>query len=202
MAKNTVYQFKITLEGISPPIWRRIQVLDRYSFWDLHVAIQDAMGWEDYHLHQFNAVNPKTGNKERIGIPEHGYEESTFGDEKTLAGWKLKIKDYFSETHPSMEYEYDFGDDWVHIIKFEGEVEKEEKVQYPRCIEGKRACPPEDVGGAWGYAEYLKILSNPNHEEYKNTLEWRGPFDPEAFDKDTHFDNPKERFKIAFEDRF
>jgi len=58
---SPVYQFKITLEDAKPPIWRRIQVPETYTFWDLHVAIQDAMGWSDYHLHEFGMVNPSTG---------------------------------------------------------------------------------------------------------------------------------------------
>ena len=64
-----VYQFKITLKGIKPPIWRRIQVPENYTFWDLHVAIQDSMGWEDYHLHEFEILDPSKGLKVNIGIP-------------------------------------------------------------------------------------------------------------------------------------
>ena len=70
-----VYQFKISLDNISPSVWRRIQVPETYTFWDLHVAIQDSMGWLDYHLHQFETKNPKTGAKEIIGIPEEIYDD-------------------------------------------------------------------------------------------------------------------------------
>lgn len=112
--QKNIYQFKITLEGIKPPIWRRIQVPESYSFWDLHVAIQDSMGWEDYHLHEFKILNPKTGIKDNIGLP------SDEGDEETiLPGWKTPISSYFSASNKEADYEYDFGDSWDHKVSLE-----------------------------------------------------------------------------------
>jgi hypothetical protein len=87
-----VYQFKIALKDVKPPIWRRIRVPETYTFWDLHVAIQNVMGWSDYHLHLFDVVDPSTGMKCEIGIPEKEYDAY----EETLPGWKQKIADYFS----------------------------------------------------------------------------------------------------------
>lgn len=191
-----VYQFKITLRHIKPPIWRRIQVPETYTFWDLHVAIQDAMGWSDYHLHMFEIVDPSTGMKIEIGIPE---EE--FGEYRgTLAGWRQKIADYFSMENPKADYVYDFGDNWEHNIQLEKILPREKDVDYPRCIKGKRACPPEDCGGVWGYEEFLKAIKDPKHEEHEEMLEWiGGEFDSEHFDvNEVVFDDPDERRKIAF----
>lgn len=188
-----VYQFRITLKGSKPPIWRRIQVPETYTFWDLHVAIQDAMGWKDYHLHVFEVVDPSTVINVKIGIPEEEYEE-------TLPGWKQRIADYFSTENESANYTYDFGDNWEHKIQLEKILSRERDVDYPVCIGGKRACPPEDCGGVRGYEEFLDAIKNPKHEEHEEMLEWvGGEFDPEHFDVgEIVFDDPDERRKIAF----
>jgi hypothetical protein len=150
---NQVYQFKITLKGIKPPIWRRIQVPETYTFWDLHVAIQDAMGWIDYHLHEFEMINPATGLAVNIGTPVPGEDF----DREVLPDWKQNIADYFSMENRTADYVYDFGDNWEHKIQLEKILPREKGVNYPICIKGKRACPPEDCGGIWGYAELLEI---------------------------------------------
>ncbi|MCX6664703.1 MAG: plasmid pRiA4b ORF-3 family protein [Euryarchaeota archaeon] len=194
MKKNikNVYQFKISLQETKPLIWRRIQVPEKYTFWDLHVAIQDAMGWNDYHLHEFNIKKPGLSNEVSIGIPEEDL------DTEFLPGWKHKIADYFSMDNQTAEYIYDFGDDWAHTIKLEKIFPLEKKVKYPLCIKGKRACPPEDVGGVYGYEEFLRIMQNPKHKEHKSMLNWiGGKFDPEKFDVNKiHFDNPDRHLKM------
>ncbi|HID93190.1 MAG TPA: plasmid pRiA4b ORF-3 family protein [bacterium (Candidatus Stahlbacteria)] len=189
-----VYQFKITLEGIKPRIWRRIQVPETYTFWDLHVAIQDAMGWLDYHLHEFEIVDPSTGLKVNIGMPDED-----FGRE-ILPDWKQKIADYFSMENRSADYVYDFGDNWEHKIRLEKILPRNKNINYPICIKGERACPPEDCGGDLGYARLLEILKNPNHEEYEEMLEWvGGKLDPEHFDpKEVSFDDPEKRRRIVY----
>lgn len=191
---NQVYQFKITLKGIKPPIWRRIQVPETYTFWDLHVAIQDAMGWSDYHLHEFEVNDLSTGLKQNIGIPDED-----FGRE-VLPGWKQKIADYFSMENPKADYVYDFGDNWEHIIQLEKILPREKGVNYPICIKGKRACPPEDCGGIWGYEEFLEAIKDPKHQEHEEMLEWiGGEFNPEHFDiEEVVFDDPDKRRRIAF----
>jgi len=190
---TNVYQFKITLDGIKPSIWRRIQVPETYSFWDLHVAIQDAMGWTDSHLHQFELTNPKTGEAVEIGIPDEEW------DAEALAGWDVKIADYFSTKNPTARYVYDFGDNWEHTLNLEKILPRDEKVEYPICLDGKRACPPEDCGGLPGYEALLINLSDPDSEEYEETIEWLGgDFDPEYFDPlDVYFDDPDERRKFV-----
>ncbi|MCK4762965.1 MAG: plasmid pRiA4b ORF-3 family protein [Candidatus Aminicenantes bacterium] len=193
---DKVYRFKVTLKGIRPPIWRRIQVPETYTFWDLHVAVQDAMGWTDSHLHHFEIINPTSGLKEEIGIP---------GDEfswemEILPGWKKKIARYFSRGNDKAVYIYDYGDDWNHTVKLEKILPREDEINYPLCSAGKRACPPEDCGGPWGYEDFLEKIMDPNHEEHEEMLEWAGiGFDPKHFNIDEIiFDDPAERRKMAF----
>jgi hypothetical protein len=191
---NTVYQFRIALQGIEPPIWRRIHIPEPYTFWDFHVAIQDAMGWLDCHLHEFRMINPSTGSEVDIGIPYEDFEKEIFID------WEEKIADYFTMKNRSAYYVYDFGDSWEHDIQLEKILPRED-IEYPVCIEGRRACPPDDCGGVSGYEKFLKIIADPSHEEYEEMLEWVGEaFDPEYFDpKEVVFDDPDERYEIAFE---
>ncbi|MBN2535465.1 MAG: plasmid pRiA4b ORF-3 family protein [Spirochaetales bacterium] len=196
MASKTfknVYQFKITLQDISPVIWRRIQVPENYTFWDLHVAIQDSMGWTDSHLHAFRLKNPETDEVEEIGIPE----DSDFAEFPMLAGWEEDIADWFSEENNSANYNYDFGDDWNHDLVLERILPKEANTKYPVCLAGERACPPEDCGSVPGYERLCEIIKNPDAEEYDEMMEWLGgKYDPDEFDcKQVVFDNPKKRLK-------
>jgi len=170
MAKRPVYQFKISLDYIQPTIWRRIQLSDLSTFWDLHVAIQDTMGWFDCHLHSFSIKNPNTNKSEMIGIPDSDFEDMM----PTEAGWEKKIREYFSEQNSQCIYEYDFGDGWEHIIQFEGIYEKVEGEKYPICLGGENACPPEDVGGYHGYENFVNIMADKKHPEYEEMLEWYG----------------------------
>lgn len=181
-----VYQFKISLKGAEPPIWRRIQVPGTYTFWDLHVAIQNAMGWMNYHLHEFDIKDPISGENVKIGLPNEDYPEDFIPD------WELNISDFFSEKNPVAYYIYDFGDGWIHIIVLEAILERVEGINYPGCIDGKRACPPEDCGGIGGYAEFLKAIQNPKHKRHKEMMEWIGrKFAPEHFDvKEVKFEDP------------
>lgn len=195
---NEVYQFKITLNNSKPPIWRRIVVPSDYSFWDLHVAIQNCMGWYGYHLHIFEMINPALNRKVEIGIPE---QENGVFYRIVLPEVKEQISKYFNENNRNARYEYDFGDSWIHTIKLEKILPASPEEKYPKCIKGKMACPPEDCGGIWGYHNMLSILSDPKNEEYDETIEWLGTdFNPEKFDPDAvWFDDPKERWKQNFQ---
>jgi len=202
--KKKVYQFKITLKDTKPPIWRRIQVPSTNTFWALHIAIQDAMGWTDCHMHEFNVNYPLSRSELCFGVPD---KESDFElDKTTLPGWKYKISKYINLMHPTCEYVYDFGDYWRHKVDLEGIFPVEVGLTYPRCLKGKRACPPEDCGGPWGYQELLEVLSDQDNEEYEDSKVWiesfKGwPFDQEHFDPlEVEFSDPKERFEIAFSD--
>jgi len=194
---DQVYQFKIILSDIKPPIWRRIQIPETYSFWDLHVAITDAMGWADYHLHEFQMKDLSTMEEVRIGMPD---EDEDWGIE-TLLDYKQKISDYFSMENKKAIYLYDFGDGWHHILQLEKIIPKEKNTNYPICTSGKRACPPEDCGGIGGYEDILKIMKNPKHKEYKDMITWLGgKFDPENFDSyKVHFDDPVKRRKLSYQ---
>jgi hypothetical protein len=192
-----VYQFKIQLLDISPPIWRRIQVPETYNFWGLHVAIQDTMGWWDYHLHVFRLKGKHAHKVRFIGIPD----EDRFEDEPEIkASWKVEIENVFYEVGLVFEYEYDFGDGWVHEITHEGILIQESGVKYPRCVDGARACPREDCGGPPGYEHLLEVLSNPNHIEYDEMRMWAGEdYDPERFNPvGVKFENPTIRLRNLF----
>ena len=196
---NRVYQFKISLRDIEPVIWRKIQVPVNYSFWDLHVAIQDSMGWLDYHLHQFTIKKPYAHKATEIGIPnDRGYN-----DIEILAGWKVDISSFFTDLGVTALYQYDFGDGWEHDVTLEGVLIKEKGVKYPRCIDGGRKCPPEDCGGIPGYFEFLEDVLNPSHEENARMIEWYGSkYEPDEFaSTKVRFDNPKKRWKTAFQNK-
>ena len=194
MQRKMIYQFRVELLGIEPPIWRRIQVPSNYSFWDLHVAIQDSMGWLDCHLHQFQIV----GSSSIIGIPD----QDGIDLRETLPGWELKIKKFFNESTPLASYEYDFGDSWMHEVRFEGFGLAQKGISYPVCLAGERRCPPEDCGGIPGYEDFLRIINDPNDASHEETLKWvGGSFDPEAFDPaKVKFWDPAKRWRIAFLD--
>ena len=170
-----VYQFKITLLGIGPSIWRRIQTedctLDR-----LHEHIQTAMGWTNSHLHQFVI------NKQLYGDPmlmEDNFEELEYEDSTSVTLTDILPK---SGKRFRFRYEYDFGDGWEHEVLFECVLPAEKGVRYPRCVEGERSCPPEDVGGTGGYQEFVTAIANPKHKRHKEFMEWSGPYDPEKFE--------------------
>ncbi|MFT5144407.1 MAG: hypothetical protein ACI80V_000599 [Rhodothermales bacterium] len=189
-----VLQFKITLRGIKPPIWRRVVVPEEYSFWSLHVAFQSAMdGWLDYHLHLFSVRHPYTRKQAQIGVPDE------YGDD-FLPGWEIPITSYFGLNQRKAVYEYDFGDGWLHDVRLEAIMPVDKGETYPQCIGGRRQCPPEDCGGIGGYAEFLAGISDPQHPEHESYLAWLGaPFDPEAFDPSkVIFDDPDRRWRFAF----
>jgi len=175
----TVHQFKITLAYTQPPVWRRIQLPSEATFWDLHCAINDAMGWEDNHLHEFRIGNRR--HALRIGIPEG--EDAPWSDDAGLADWDVPIASHLAKTGASCSYLYDFGDGWDHSVKLEAILPREPRVRYPRCLDGARACPPEDCGGPPGYEQLCAALADPAgaDEDAEELLEWFGPYDPEAF---------------------
>lgn len=197
MTQN-IYQFKITLIDTLPEIWRTIQVPESYNFWDLHVAIQDAMGWLDYHLHEFNV---QKGNAIiRIGMPD---EE--FGDANILLGWETNITTYFEKVGSMARYDYDFGDGWEHEVTLEAILPADNAVNYPVCLAGERACPPEDCGGAPGFEDLLATLQHGKASEKKELNQWLKnhaknyyPYRPEVFEpKAVTFDDPELRWANA-----
>jgi hypothetical protein len=195
--KRQILQVKVTLRGIRPAIWRRIQVPASYSFWDLHVAIQDAMGWLDYHLHEFRIVPAPRRRSIIIGIPS---EEFFPGQRPTQPGWEVPILRHLSAKGTRAEYLYDFGDGWKHVVEVEDLIPREPGHSYPQCIDGRRKCPPEDVGGVWGYEKFLSAIRDPRHEEHESCLTWvGGSYNPDDFDPSAvRFDDPEKRWRMAF----
>ena len=176
ISTKAIYQFKITLQGIEPSIWRRIQTKD-CTLDKLHEHIQTAMGWTNSHLHQFNIDGLRYGDPQLL---DDGFEEQTpFINSLRTKLSKIMPKD---GKRLRFQYEYDFGDCWEHEILFEGFPPSENGAKYPLCVEGERACPPEDVGGTPGYKEFLRAIANPKHKRHKELMRWCGPFDPEKFD--------------------
>jgi len=177
-ATGAILQLKITLNDMHPPIWRRIQVPADDTFLNLHAAIQDSFGWEDYHLHQFIFGNRY---EEPVCIGPQDPEDWGFEDPK-MREKEIRLCDWFQQEGRTCTYEYDFGDSWEHTVVLEKILPAKQNTMYPRCIAGKRACPPEDAGGIPGYMEKLEILKHPRSKYYKEIREWMGDFDPEYFD--------------------
>ncbi|MBU1179632.1 plasmid pRiA4b ORF-3 family protein [Patescibacteria group bacterium] len=187
ITKN-ILQFKITLNDSAPRIWRRILVPSGYTFFDLHCAIQDAMGWGDAHLHAFYIKEQKNSDRITIESPNPDGDDCCVGethDERTE-----RIADYFGKTIKQCVYCYDFGDNWNHTVLFERVLPRKAKANYPQCIAGANACPPEDCGSVWGYENLQKIIKNPSHEEHADMLVWLDIDDPKEFDP--HEFNPSE----------
>lgn len=182
VAKSNVHQFKITLDDVHPPIWRRIQLASDATFWDLHCAINDAMGWEDAHLHEFCIGSKRKGL--RIGIPIDD-DDMPWNDDPGLVDWEVPIAAHLAQPGARCVYLYDFGDNWRHTVALEDILPAQAKVEYPRCLAGARACPPEDCGGIHGYERICDALAEPQatDEETEELLAWIGEaFDPEAFE--------------------
>lgn len=197
--RQQILRFKVQLRNIEPAIWRCIEVPASYSFWDLHVAIQDAMGWLDCHLHVFRVQDQRARAEVEIGIPD---PEPFDGMPEVLPGWRIPVAQYLADIGHRAQYDYDFGDAWEHDLVLEEVSTRLPKTTYPRCVAGARACPPEDCGGPGGYADLLETLADPDDPEHESMLEWLGgPYDAEAFDpRAVRFDNPEMRWEIAFGD--
>jgi hypothetical protein len=170
-APSRVYQLKITLKGSKPPSWRRIEVADDITLARLHHIIQASMGWTNSHLHMFNV------GRTSYSVPDPDYDEDV-RDER-----RHKLNQLLTAPKQKLSYEYDFGDSWTHEVLLKKVLTPEPGVSYPRCTAGKRACPPEDCGGVWGYADFLEAIGYPEQEQHNELLEWvGGEFDPEQFE--------------------
>ena len=170
-AARRVHQLKITLRGVKPPIWRRVVVDGGETLDHLHAVIQAAFGWWDAHLHDFDIGG------DRYGIPDDD-DWTPVKDER-----RVSIDQAISNSDGKIRYTYDFGDNWEHDIVVEKTIPAGEVTTVPDCIGGRRACPPEDCGGPWGYQELLDILADPTNPDHDERLEWTGGnIDPAAFD--------------------
>jgi Plasmid pRiA4b ORF-3-like protein len=173
---GVVVQIKVKLRGVSkPPVWRRLQLPADTPLDRLHEAIVAALGWAGYHMHAFRS------GPDEFGMPD---PELAFTDER-----RVSLGELIGGVGDRLVYTYDFGDDWEHEIVVEELLDADPKVHYPVLVAGKGACPPEDCGGPWGYAELKEILADPTHDRHQEVLDWLGldagsAFDPGAFDAD------------------
>lgn len=201
MKYNKIFSLKITLNDSSPSIWRRILIPSDYTFFDLHCAIQNSMGWLDSHLHGFEIGQKGTARTTSIKFPDPEGEAGFWEDDDYKDERVEKIADYFGKSIKQCIYTYDYGDSWDHTVLFEKETEADPKQKYPQCIAGKNACPPEDCGGLGGYDHLIEVLKNPKDEEHKDMLEWLSienpnEFDPAYFDpNEVEFEDSKKRLK-------
>lgn len=210
-----IYQFKIYL--IDTDVWRVIQVPDTYTFYDLHVAIQNAMGWTDSHLHSFE-IKDKGNHVIRIDNPY----PNEFEEGEPLIDTEVYIKDYLTIKKRIALYEYDFGDCWTHQVYLEKIMDKAEGEKYPKCIDGHLSCPPEDCGGIGGYYDLVELVKLAHdlkinfkkleNEDYQEELEgldedinidtllWLDGWQPDKFSlKSVKFENPRKRLKETLE---
>lgn len=169
---RALYQLKVTLQEIQPPIWRRILVWEDATLAQLHRILQIVMGWEDYHLHQFEI------GRRIYCVPD---PDDDLYERQVIDESRVRLREVVPHVGTHFGYLYDFGDSWRHDLLLEAIVLPDLEGQYPHCLAGERRTPPEDVGSPPGYEDYLEALADPEHPEHENVLRWRGPFNPEAF---------------------
>ena len=169
--KRLIYQVRIRLHGLRPPIWRVLQVASNIQLADFNIVLQVAMGWSNIHLHQFEQ------NGRCYGIPDPDFPDDICRESDFC------LDELLQEAGDSLLYRYDFGGNWVHRIQLEQVLAFDERLALPLCLRGKRACPLEDVGGPAGYKNFLATFSDPAHPDHAELLAWiDGEFDPEDFD--------------------
>ena len=173
--KVPIYQMKVTLKYSKPPIWRRLLVRGDSTLAELHEILQIAFDWFNEHLHQF------TVGETYYGVPNPDFFDFLdVRDER-----KIRLRQFVDREGYRFLYEYDFGDSWIHQIRVEKILSPQPDQEYPVCTAGRRAAPPEDVGGMWGYYYLLEASEDPNHEDHEMYLEWYGDKpDPDAFNLD------------------
>ncbi len=171
---SDIARLKITLDEVDPQVLRKIEVPLDIKLDKLHVVIQAAMGWEDYHLYEF-----RVGRSLAYGIPDPDWPET-----RTLPAKKASLADLLEHAKKTFAYVYDFGDDWMHTVKVEAISPAKTDTHYPRLIAAEGRCPPEDCGGPWGYADLKDAMADPKHENHANVVEWYGEmFDPAKIDQ-------------------
>lgn len=188
--RSTVHELTITLLGVEPPVWRRVQVPSSVTLSRVHGDIQAVMGWSNSHLHQFEIGDIRYGPPDPDYVPVFG--DPVHDERKSRLGSLAQKGDRFI-------YEYDFGDSWEHEIVVEQILAAGPGSATSRCLEGARSCPPEDVGGWPGYADFLEAMADPRHPDHDDLSEWiGGRWDPEFF----NLDGANEALKMSAAGRF
>ncbi|WPZ23029.1 plasmid pRiA4b ORF-3 family protein [Sulfitobacter faviae] len=165
-----IARLRIILNDVEPMPMRHIEVPLKIRLDRLHEVIQAAMGWTDTHLYEF-----------RVGDAGWGMPDPDGFYDGPMDAKKMTLEKLLDQTATrTIQYVYDFGDDWDHSIRIERVGEATQGVTYPRLLKPAGACPPEDVGGAWGYEEFLEALADPDHEQHEDMVHWSGgDFDAE-----------------------
>jgi hypothetical protein len=185
---KVVYQIKVTLQEVDPPVWRKFLADPAMTMQKFHEALQIVLGWTDTHLYEFNH------EEDRIGLPDPEFSDDI------ISARKVKLGDVLREPGDTVDYCYDMGDGWEHEVALEKLLPPEPGLKLPRCLEGKRACPPEDCGGPPGYENFLEALRDPKHPEHGEMEDWiGGPFDPEEFDLEEVNEGLRVEFKHKVE---
>jgi hypothetical protein len=166
-------QLHVELQDVVPRVWRRVVVPESVTLARLHVVLQWAMGWTNSHLHEY-----------QVGTKRYGMADPEWlDDDPPVDERRVKLKTLVQAGVRRFVYQYDFGDGWDHTVTVEDLLHPESPGRRIRCLAGENACPPEDVGGSSGYADFLEAIADPSHEEHEACLTWVGyPFDPAAFD--------------------
>jgi hypothetical protein len=176
MTASTIARLKITLDDVKPAVQRRVEVPLTIRLDRLHLVLQAAFGWTNSHLYEI-----------RAGGVAWGMVDPDWGN-GPLDAAKARLIDLIEDTGAkTFKYLYDFGDGWEHTVKIERVINAVPGLPYPILIDGTGACPPEDVGGPWGYSDLIDALADPNHQRHAELKGWiGGHFDPVAFDSDEH----------------
>lgn len=170
-SEESVYELEVALSGIKPKIFRRFSVPGTITLSQLSRAIQSAMGWHGGHLYEFVVGGQSYGDP----TPDIPMKDAK----------RTRLQRLIDQPRVTFRYIYDFGDDWQHKVTVRKIRPMQPGETVPNLIDGSRACPPEDVGGIWGYEDFLRVLTDPTDPEYESMLEWiGGPWDPEHFDRD------------------
>ena len=177
MSADTIARLKIALDDVKPAVLRRIEVPLTLRLDRLHLTIQAAMGWTNSHLYEIRAG-------EVVGWTTPYPDQDWAGD--FLDARKARLGDVLEDVGTkTLKYLYDFGDGWEHTIKVERLIDAQSGILYPRLIAAKGHCPPEDIGGPWGYGEFLEAIADPSHERHRELKEWfADDFNPHVVDVD------------------
>ena len=172
MTATSIARLKVTLDDVKPAVQRRLEVPLTIRLDRLHLVLQAALGWTDSHLYEIKAGGVGWG------MPDPDFGDGPIDARKARLG--AVLEDVGTKT---IKYLYDFGDGWEHTIKVERVTEAVPGVAYPVLLDAKGRCPPEDVGGPWGYDEFLEALADPDHEDHADTKTWAGRnYDPKVVD--------------------
>lgn len=192
---SKIFQFKLTLNRTEPSLWRRFQVPCDYNFFEFHNVIQNVMGWSGVCLHKYifdsedNLFQIKEDNPEDARVDAMLFPNFPDGM-PSYNELNLKLADYFKvNDETTVTYEYDFISDWGHDLVLEKNLDREDGVEYPKCLDGARACPPEMCGGVLQYHQIVQNVKDKKNPFYKRTMDYVRS--TENYENVEHYDTEK-----------